>query len=158
MDYHLTTNDLVRFKDMIYVLYDNELKKIILREFHVKPYSGHPGYQKTLATINTLYYWLNLKGYVADFVARCLDFQQVKAKRKHRGRILHPILIPKWKWEVIYMDFIIGIPRKLRKHDSIMVGVDRLRKVAHFIPVKTTYSTSEVAHVFIMEIMRLHGV
>ena len=39
-----------------------------------------------------------------------------------------------------------------------MVVVDRLRKVSHFIPVKTTYSISEVEKVFIKEILRLHGV
>lgn len=30
------------FKNMIYVLDNSELKKIILREFLVKSYSGHP--------------------------------------------------------------------------------------------------------------------
>eukprot|EP00253_Pinus_taeda_P003864 PITA_03864 len=39
-----------------------------------------------------------------------------------------------------------------------MVVVDRLRKVVHFIPMKTTYSASEVARVFIREIVRPHGV
>jgi len=39
-----------------------------------------------------------------------------------------------------------------------MVLVDRLSKVAHFIPVKTTNSSYEVAHIFIREIVRLHGI
>jgi len=39
MDYHLTVNGLVRFRDRIYVLDNNELKKLILREFHAKLYS-----------------------------------------------------------------------------------------------------------------------
>lgn len=56
------------------------------------------------------------------------------------------------------MDFITGLPRIMRQHDSIMVVVNKLIKVAHFIPVKTTYSASEVAQVFIGEIVRLHGV
>ncbi len=43
------------------------------------------------------------------------------------------------------MDFITGFPRTMRQHDSIMVVVDRLTKVAHFIPVKSTFSTSNVA-------------
>ena len=43
------------------------------------------------------------------------------------------------------MDFIIGFSRESRQHDSIMVVVDRLTTVAHFIPVKSTYSYSEVA-------------
>ena len=56
------------------------------------------------------------------------------------------------------MDFIIGFLRTSRHHDYIMVVVDRLTKVAHFIPVKSTYIASYVAQVFISEIVRLHGV
>lgn len=44
MDYCLTTYDLVRFQDRIYVPDNSELKKVTLREFHVKPYSCHLGY------------------------------------------------------------------------------------------------------------------
>ena len=56
------------------------------------------------------------------------------------------------------MDFITSLPRTYRKHDSIMVVVDRLTKVAHFILVKSTYSTNDVAQVFIKDVVRLHGV
>lgn len=57
------------------------------------------------------------------------------------------------------MDFIIGFPRTSGKCDSIRVVVKRLSKVAQFIAVKPTNSyTSEVPHIFIKEIVRLHGV
>jgi len=56
------------------------------------------------------------------------------------------------------MDFIIGFPTTVRQHDSIMVIVDRLTKVSHFIPMKSTFLTSDVAHVFIRDVVRLHGV
>jgi len=39
-----------------------------------------------------------------------------------------------------------------------MVVVDMLIKVAHFIVVRSTYSTSEVAQVLTREIVRLHGI
>jgi len=86
---------------------------------------------------------------IVDFVAGCFDCQCVMAVYKHPGGLLHMIVISKWKWEVISMDFIIGLSRTMRKHDSIMVVVDRLTKVAHFIPVKSTFSASDVALVFI---------
>jgi len=113
---------------MIYVLNCSELKKLILREFHVNPYWGHLGYQKTLMEVKKFYYWHNLKKEVEEFVARCLDCQQEKAKCKHLGGILQPIAILEWKWEVISMDFITGLPRIVRQHDCIMVMVDRLKK------------------------------
>jgi hypothetical protein len=36
------------------------------------------------------------------------------------------------------MDFIVGLPNTSRHHDSIWAIVDRLTKVAHFLPVHTT--------------------
>jgi len=56
------------------------------------------------------------------------------------------------------MDFIRGLSRSYRKHDSIMVVVYRLPKIAHFILVKSTHPSSEVEHVFIRDITRLHGI
>jgi len=44
VDYCLTTDGLVRFRDMIYVPDSSEFKKVILREFHAKPYLDHPRY------------------------------------------------------------------------------------------------------------------
>ena len=71
---------------------------------------------------------------------------------------MQPHEIPESKWEVISMDFIVGLPMTSRQHDSIFVVVDTLTKSAHFIPVKTTYKALEIARVFIDEIVRLHGV
>ena len=56
------------------------------------------------------------------------------------------------------MDFITILLRTSRQHDSIMVVIDRLMKVAHFIPVKYTYSNNDVAQVFMRDVVRLHGV
>ena len=39
-----------------------------------------------------------------------------------------------------------------------MVVVDTLTKFAHFIPVKFTFGTAQVANVFLKEIVRLHRV
>ena len=56
------------------------------------------------------------------------------------------------------MDFITGFPWTKSQHGSIMVVVDKLTKVSHFILVKSTFSVRHVAHVFIRDMVRLHGV
>ena len=56
------------------------------------------------------------------------------------------------------MDFITGLPRTRSGYDSIWVVVDRLTKVAHFIPVKTTYSGAKLAKIYMTRIVCLHGV
>jgi transposase InsO family protein len=56
------------------------------------------------------------------------------------------------------MDFIIGLPKTQSGYDSIWVIVDRLTKVAHFIPVKTTYIGPQLAELYMLRIVCLHGV
>jgi hypothetical protein len=56
------------------------------------------------------------------------------------------------------MDFIVGLTRTSAGYDSIWVIVDRLTKVAHFIPVKTTYSGAKLAELYMARIVCLHGV
>jgi hypothetical protein len=63
-----------------------------------------------------------------------------------------------WKWEEIAMDFIMELPRTQSGYDSIWVVVDRLTKVAHFIPVKITYSGPQLAELYMSRIVCLHGV
>jgi hypothetical protein len=46
------------------------------------------------------------------------------------------------------MDFITKLPRTNRQHDSIMVVVDKLTKVAHFIPIKVTHKEANIVDVY----------
>jgi transposase InsO family protein len=66
--------------------------------------------------------------------------------------------VSEWKWEEIAMDFIVGLPRTQSGYDSIWVNVDRLTNVAHFIPVKTTYSRPQLVELYMSRIVCLHGV
>jgi transposase InsO family protein len=56
------------------------------------------------------------------------------------------------------MDFIVGLPRTQKGYNSIWVVVDQLTKVAHFIPVNTTYSGARLAELYISRIICLHAV
>ena len=68
------------------------------------------------------------------------------------------IEVPTWKWETINMDFVVGLPKTRREHDSIWVIVDRLTKCSDFIAVKSTYRTKDYARIYIDEIVRWHGI
>jgi hypothetical protein len=56
------------------------------------------------------------------------------------------------------MDFIMGLPRTQSGYDSIWVIVDRLTKVAHIIPINTTYSGQQLVELYMSLIVCLHGV
>jgi hypothetical protein len=72
--------------------------------------------------------------------------------------LLQPLPIPEWKWEIISLDFIIGLPKTQKQNDSIMVVIDKLRKYTHFIPMESTYKAINITEIFMKEIFRLHGI
>jgi hypothetical protein len=89
-----------------------------------------------------------MKKEVVDFIARCLECQKVKDEQKHPIGLLQPFPIPEWKWEVVTMDFITKIPRTIKKHDFIMVVVEKLTKSSHFILVKSTHKVANIVEIY----------
>ncbi|KAK9791591.1 hypothetical protein WJX73_008219 [Symbiochloris irregularis] len=55
------------------------------------------------------------------------------------------------------MDFVGPLPTTTRKHDYILVVVDRLSKMAHFLPCKSDIDGPGVAQLFVDRIWSLHG-
>jgi hypothetical protein len=99
-----------------------------------------------------------MKREIAEHVAICDSCQRIKAEHQRPAGLLQPLRIPQWKWDEIGMDFIVGLPRTRAGYDSIWVVVDRLTTSAHFIPVKTSYSSAVLAELYMSQIVYLHGV
>ena len=88
-----------------------------------------------------------MKRVVLEFVTKCMVCQKAKAKHQVPSRLLQPIRIPEWKWDRIIIDFVVGLPLTRRKHDSVWVVVDRLTKLAHFLPLRIDYSLDKLMEV-----------
>jgi hypothetical protein len=58
--------------------------------------------------------------------------------------LLQPFPIPKWKWEVVTIDFITKFPWKKRQHDSMMVMVEKLTEATNFILVKVIHKITNI--------------
>ncbi|GKC55313.1 putative reverse transcriptase domain-containing protein [Tanacetum coccineum] len=90
--------------------------------------------------------------------ALCLTRSKVKAEcQKPSGLLIQP-KIPTWKWEIIMMDFVTKLPKTSSEHDTIWVIVDRLTKLAHFIPTRATNSMETLTRLYIKEIVSWHEV
>jgi hypothetical protein len=66
-----------------------------------------------------MFWWKNMKRDIAGHVARCDTSNRIKGEHQKLARLLKPLDVPTWKWESISMDFIKGLPRTLKSHDSI---------------------------------------
>ena len=98
-----------------------------------------------------------MKREIAQYISSC-DVCRVKAEHQRPAGTLQPLAIPEWKWDKISMDFITGFPRTKRGNNAIFVVIDRLSKVAHFLPVRESITASQVADLYISQIVSLHGV
>ncbi|XP_016707022.1 uncharacterized protein [Gossypium hirsutum] len=115
---------------------------------------------------------LNFRGRLC--VPQNVDLRQVILNEVHsspypmhpgNGKMYHDLRKIYWwaalkhdKWERIITDFISSFPLTLSRKDLVRVIVDRFLKSAHFVAVRTNYSLQKLAELYIVEIVRLHGV
>ncbi|KAD7477209.1 hypothetical protein E3N88_00345 [Mikania micrantha] len=63
-----------------------------------------------------------------------------------------------WKWEHITMDLITKLTKTRKGFDTIWVIVDRITKSANFLPIRETYSSDQMAEIYVREVVSRYGV
>ena len=129
----------------------------MVRRYHDAPSAGHAGPEKTLERIGRIYWWPGIAKEVTEIVQSCDTCQKTKARRGLVQPPLQPLPVPNAPWEEITMDFVTGIPPTERKHDAILVVVDRLSKMARFLPTVKMASTETTAQLLVDHIFCLFG-
>ncbi len=63
---------------------------------------------------------------------------------------LQPVPIPKKAYDVLSIDFITGLPESVAyggKYDAILVVVNKLSKMCHYVPCSSDMTAKELAEV-----------
>ena len=141
---------------LIYIPYNEPLRMKIVKIHHDSLTAGHFGRAKTAEVISRNYWWKNMNNYIKRYVANCQICMRGKPSRQAPQGPLKPLQIPDTPWSSISMDFIAKLPIS-DGYDSIWVVVDRLTKMAHFIPCKESINAKDLANLFIQNIFKLHG-
>jgi hypothetical protein len=86
----------------------------------------------------------------------CNVCAQIKNPHHHLHGLLQPFPIPTSMWSSISMDFIIDLP-PFSFYDSILVVVDCLTKMFHFIPYTKIIIGEGTSKLFFNHVFWYHG-
>ena len=128
----------------------------ILWEYSDALLVGHPGIARTLQLITWNYRSPGIDTFTKDYINSCHSCQQGNASRYLRHGELAPLPVSDSPWKGLSCDFIMDLPVSNGKN-FILVFIDRMTKMTHFIPGSKMTTAPEFAQLFVSHIVRLHG-
>jgi hypothetical protein len=69
---------------------------------------------------------------------------------------LYPLPIPHRPWHTIGLDYLKHLPES-NGFNIVLIVVDHLTRMAHFLPYTETVTAEETATLFLQGVYRLHG-
>jgi hypothetical protein len=90
------------------------------------------------------------------YINHCDTFRSIKVVKHALFRRLKPLQLPHWPWDSISMDVIMGLPL-VDECNVLWVIVDRLTKMAHFVPYSDMMKPEQLPDSFILYILRTDG-
>jgi len=131
----------------VYVPKDERLRAEIIRLHHNIPVRGHGGQQKTVELVTCNFWWPGVTKEVKRYMEGCDTCQHNKNHTEQPAGKLMPNSIPEKPWTYILADFITKLPLA-QGYDSILVVVDQLTKMVHFIPTTKKMLAEGLARLF----------
>lgn len=135
---------------------DERVRLRIVEAHHDAPPAGHNGRTKTLELIRRSYFWPQMRTFIGRYVRNCHVCAKSKSRKYAKFGVLRPLPVPNQRWKDISMDFVTGLPMSDGK-DAILVVVDRLTKMRHFVATTIEASAETVADLYVNNVYRLHG-
>ena len=149
-------NGIMYKEGKVYVPKDEKLRAEIIRLHHDTPIGGHGGQWKMVELVTRNFWWPGVTKEVKRYVEGCDVCQRNKNRTEQLAGKLMPNSIPERPWTHILADFITKLPLA-QGYDSILVVVDRLTKMVHFIPTTEKTSAEGLARLFRDNVWKLHG-
>jgi hypothetical protein len=130
-------DDLLFVNGLLYVPNNEDLQAKIIHHGHDHPAACHPGRAATYELVSRNSWWPGMRKTIARYLRNSNTCARIKPARHVSYGFLKPLPIPQRRWESVSMDFIVGLPES-SGFNLILVVVNRLSKMAHFIPTTNT--------------------
>ena len=109
--------------------------------------AGHGGRAKMTELLQRKYYWPHMRDTIKQNVKNCDICQRIKEVRHAPYGLMKPNEVPDRPWKSISMDFITDLP-KSEGNDAILIVIDRLTKMAHFLPCTKEMNARQFSELF----------
>lgn len=131
------------------------LVDLIIESAHVT--IGHFGYRKTSEYLRKWWWWPSMGKDIESSCRSCGSCQTTKTSNERPAGLLHSLPIPQYPWQFISMNFLGPFPTT-EGYNYLWVILCRLTSNVHVIPTTTKVKASELAWIYVREIVRLHGI
>jgi hypothetical protein len=118
---------------------------------------GHLGPSRTAEYVRRWYWWPRLGKEIDKFGYSCKACKMSKPKNSAPTGLLHSLPIPQRPWDSIGMDFVGPFPDCLG-YNYLLVAICRLTNMVSLTPMKVTDTSSDVAWLYVRDVVRLHGI
>ncbi|SOV03658.1 uncharacterized protein UDID_19104 [Ustilago sp. UG-2017a] len=152
----INSMNLLTYQDSVCVPEVDDLRLLIVQDRHDSPAAGHPGRRKTLSLVRRSFFWLGMSKFVHSFVDSCETCRHIKAVRHKPYGHLKSLPVPPHPWLSISMDLVEQLPPS-SNFMAILVVVDRLTKMAIFVPTTNELDAPELAKLFLRHVYSKHG-
>ena len=132
--------------DRLFIPKAQGLRETLYRIAHDR--LGHFGSQKTYETLQTSYYWPNMRRDLETaYIPSCADCQRNKSSTTKPIGPLHPLPVPDDRCDSVAIDFVGPLPMD-EGYDSLVTFTDRLGSEIRIVPTTTTITAEQFADLF----------
>lgn len=133
----------------------------VLRTVHENPYLGaHAGVGRTLSLLADGFFWPGMEEATIEFIKSCPGCQGAKNDTRAKAGAMKPLELPSYPGDAYSLDFVVALPIMTfqgQEVDSVLVVVERMTRLAIFIPTRTTVTALEVASLLIDHVFTRFG-
>ena len=153
----MISDGLLLVNKLVYVPNKPKLYLRILKSCHNHPAAGHPGRAATYELASCDSWWPKMRQTVAQFIQNCDTYVCIKPVHHAPYGLLKTLEVPFRRWSSVFLNLLTRLVM-LNGFDALLVVVDRLSKMAHYISTTSDVNSKQIAKLFFDNVFRLHGI